>query len=338
MATGPSETNSGEIETRDVARTVVALRVADLIGRGKAVLDVTAPSGAVGMHQAAGRLRAAVELYRPVFDGDDYRGTRNEIRALEEVAGRRVDLDSVIALVLEVGAEMDEPEARAVEGLIDSLDGLRASVNRELATIVHGRRLQSMKVRLEGLTGDELEVSAEVPANPPVPEVLPAKVIRTVGRRLAALRKQMPVAIESGGAGSDRKAEAAAGRLRYALELSGEALGGQAHTARRAARGIQEILLEIRTSDVALPLVAAHQEAITNRDVETVIERSRGIRELDPVIVQAVPNRSAYRALGLLRVHLEARQRIKRERVKRLWLEQARQGVWVALEATLSGR
>jgi hypothetical protein len=29
---------------------------------------------------------------------------------------------------------------------------------------------------------------------------------------------------------------------------------------------------------------------------------------------------------------------MKQERLKRLWLEQARQGVWVALEATLSGR
>lgn len=325
-------------EFGDIARTVLALRTGELIDRGRAVLDVTDPSGAQSMGRTAGRLRAAVELYRPVLSGNDYRGTRAEIRSLENVIGDRVDIDTAIALVEAVGAEMEESEQGAVEGLIESLEGRRAAVNRELATIVHGRRLQSLKVRLEGLAGDGLELPADPPGNPPIPEVLPPKAIRTISRRLSALRERMPAAIESREASLHRRAGNAAARLRYALELSGDALGGQAHTARRAARGIQEILFEVRGSDVAIPLVVDYGAAITRRDVETVIERSRGIRELDPVLVQAAPNRAAYRALGLTEVHLEARRSMKRERLKRLWLEQARQGVWVALEATLSGR
>lgn len=338
MHSGTPESKPEEFEFGDIARTVLALRTDALIDCGRAVLDVTDPSGAVAMGQAADRLRAAVELYRPVLSGSDYRGTRNEIRSLERVIGQRVDMDTAIGLVEEVGAEMDESGAEAVAGLIEFLEGRRAAVNRELATIVHGRRLQSLKVRLEGLTGDGLELSGEAPANPPVPEILPPKVLRVVSRRLAALRDRMPAAIESEEASVHRRAGTAAGRLRYALELSGDALGGQAHTARRAARGIQGILFEIRGSDVALPLVSEYEAAMTGRDIETVVERSRGIRELDPVLVQAAPNRAGYRVIGLTRVHLEARRAMKQERLKRLWLEQARQGVWVALEATLSGR
>lgn len=327
-----------ESELGDIARTVLALRTDALIDRGKVVLDVTDPSGAVAMGQAAGRLRAAVEFYRPVLSGNDFRGTRNEIRSMERVIRGRVDTDTAIALVEEVGAEMDESGAATVEGLIESLEGRRAAVNRELAMIVHGRRLQSLRVRLEGLAGDRLELPGEVPVNPPAPEVLPSKAVRSISRRLAALRDRMPAAIESDASSVLRRAGTAAQRLRYSLELSGDALGGQAHTARRAARGIHEVLFEIRGSDVALPLVADYEAAMTGRDVETVLERSRGIRELDPVLVQAAPNRSGYRVLGLTRVHLEARRTMKQERLKRLWLEQARQGVWVALEATLSGR
>jgi CHAD domain-containing protein len=338
VETKVQDSDSGDDEFVDAARTVIAVRTAALIDLGSSVLDITDPSRAVAMGAAASRLRAAVELYRPALGGNDYRGTRAEIRSLERVIGNRVEVDSAIALVEEVGAEMDDAEASAVGDLIASLDGQRASINRELATIVHGRRLQSLKVRLEGLTGDALELAGEAPVNPPIPEVLPKKAIRTIERRLSDLRKRMPVAIESSDDLADRRAETAAARLRYGLELTGEALGGQAHTARRAARGIQESLFEIRESDVTIPLVVEHEVAITRSDVETVIERSRGIRHLDPVLVQAVPNRAGYRAFGLLRVHLEARRTMKRERLKRLWLEQARQGVWVALEATLSGR
>ena len=338
MESGSQTSDSGEVEFGDIARTVLALRTAALIDLGRSVLDVTDPSGAVAMGHAAGRLRAAVEFYRPVLDRNDYRGTRTEIRSLERVVGERIDIDAAIALVEEVGAEMNEAEALSIGDLVDSLEGKRAAVNRELATIVHGRRLQSLKVRLEGLAGDELTLTGEMPVNPPIPEVLPSKAIRTVARRLSDLRDRMPRAIDSGGGKADRRAGIAAARLRYALELSGGALGGQAHTARRAARGVQEILFEIRGSDVTLPLVEDLEAAVTRRDVETILERSRGIRDLDPVLVQAVPNRAAYRAIGLTRVHLEARRRMKQERLKRLWLEQARQGVWVALEATLSGR
>ena len=67
----------------------------------------------------------------------------------------------------------------------------------------------------------------------------------------------------------------------------------------------------------------------------TIIERSRGSRDLDPVLVQAAPNRAAYRGLELAVVRLTARHQMLFERVKRLWHEQSRQGVWVALETSL---
>ena len=70
-------------------------------------------------------------------------------------------------------------------------------------------------------------------------------------------------------------------------------------------------------------------------DVATIIERGRGSRDLDPVLVQAAPNRAAYRGVELAVVHLLARRQMLFERFKRLWMEQSRQGVWVALETSL---
>ena len=124
-------------------------------------------------------------------------------------------------------------------------------------------------------------------------------------------------------------------RLRYALELTGDALGTQAHTARRAARGLQEILGQIRDCGISVPPGRELTSELEGEDVRTMVERSRGNRELDPVLVQAAPNRAAYRGLELGIIHLVAKQKLLHERLKRLWLEQSRQGVWVALETSL---
>ena len=91
----------------------------------------------------------------------------------------------------------------------------------------------------------------------------------------------------------------------------------------------------MRDCDLAVPPA---RQAITDleaEDVKTIIDRARGSRDLDPILVQAAPNRAAYRGLELAVVHMTARRQMLYERFKRLWHEQSRQGVWVALETSL---
>jgi hypothetical protein len=91
----------------------------------------------------------------------------------------------------------------------------------------------------------------------------------------------------------------------------------------------------MRDCDLAIPIARNRLAVFEAEDARTISERARGSRELDPVLVQAAPNRMLYRGPQLAIVHLRARRSMLFERFRRLWLEQSRQGVWVALEASL---
>jgi CHAD domain-containing protein len=321
---------------REDASVVLKQRVDQMAEISKGLLDVTDTEPAEAMWLAARRLRAALELFRPVLSKAQFPGTREEVRQLNRVLGRRRDIDSMIAAFEAIGAEMDEGGEYGLARLIDSLRAQQADCNRTLASLANGRRLQALRVRVEDLSGRQPEglEDSDTPAHG-VPESLPRSARRLVDRRLDRLRRSVPHALEPSAVKEQHRMRVSAERLRYTLELTAEALGTQAHTARRAARGLQEVLGEMRDCDIALPAARDQVRIFERDDVKTILERARGSRELDPVLVQAAPNRMLYRGPHLAAVHLEARRQMLFERFRRLWLEQSRQGVWVALETSL---
>ncbi len=325
-----------ETDFRDAASAVIGRRMDELALASRSVLDLDRPDQADAMVLATARLRAAVEFFEPTLDRTQYRGIRKEVRDLEEIASGRRELDAAIGLASSVGDEMEQPSRQGIDLLVETLDERRMEANRRLAVAIDERRLQALRLRLEDLLGG---IASDGPAADPgrfvVPAELPRAARRTVARRLGRLRRRAPKAIEDGF--DPGRSLVAAARLRYVLELSGVALGGQADTARRAARGLQAVLTEVVDCDRTLPLVEDRIEALTEADATTIRERGRGSRSLDPVLVLAAPHRDAYRGLALLSVDLRARREVEFERFRRLWLEQARQGVWVALEASLTG-
>jgi CHAD domain-containing protein len=321
---------------REDAAIVLEQRVDQITEISKGLLDVTDPDPAEAMWLAARRLRAALELFRPVLSKAQFPGTRDEVRQLIRVLGRRRDTDSMIEAFEAIGAEMDEGGEYGLARLIDSLRVQQAECNRTLASLANGRRLQALRVRVEDLSGSQFD-GIDGPETPAyrAPEVVPDSARRLVAARLQRLRKSVPSALEPSAVKEQHRMRVSAERLRYALELTAEALGTQAHTARRAARGLQEVLGEMRDCDIALPTARDQVRVFEQEDVKTILERARGSRELDPVLVQAAPNRMLYRGPHLASVHLEARRQMLFERFRRLWLEQSRQGVWVALETSL---
>jgi CHAD domain-containing protein len=335
-STEPETESKTDERFRLAAALVLEERVDQIAGLSRGLLDVTNPDSAERMWLATRRMRAALELFNPCFTKSGYRGGLQEVKALSRATGRRRDIDSILSTVEAVGEEMGRTEKEGITRLSERLHRSQADANRALAQIVHGRRMQAFRVRIEDLTDAAvLGAEGEMPETYQPLEQIPDSAAALVEQRLARMRKCLPGALEPYAIKEQHRMRVASERLRYSLELTAEALGSRAHTARRAARGLQEVLGEIRDCDLALPEVREQIRLLEEEDVKTMLERTSGIRDLDPVLVQGAPNRSAYRGLELLVVHLLSRRQMMFERFRRLWLEQSRQGVWVALETSL---
>jgi CHAD domain-containing protein len=328
--------DDGTERFREVAAKVLGQRVAQVASLSKGILNVTDTEPAEAMWLATRRLRASLELFRPVLSKSQFPGARDEVKDLIRAVGTRRDVDASIRLFAEIAAEMDPDGQLALGKLEERLRGSQADANRNLARLTRGRRLEALRVRIEDLAGTSFD--GEPPRGPQdyrSPEEIPPSAARVVAKRLDRLRSSVPRALEPGAVREQHRMRVAAERLRYSLELTAEALGTQADTARRAARGLQEVLGEIRDCDLAVPVAVEQLAIFEAEDVKVVAGRAKGSRDLDPILVQAAPNRAYYRAPRLATVHLKARRQMMFERFRRLWLEQSRQGVWVALETSL---
>ena len=328
--------SSPDSRFRLAASQVLEERATQITVFAKGVLDVTEPSAAEDLWLASRRLRAALEVFRPCLGRSEYREGRSEARRISRAVGERRDIDVAIAAYESIREETAQEEAEGLDRVISKLRRDQAKANRELGQVVHGRRLQAFRIRIEEIADSTAEADAADRAEEYRPVVtLPGEAASLVSKRLARLRGEATESLEADGVEAQHRMRVAAERLRYSLELTGDALGTQAHTARRAARGLQEVLGEIRDCDLSVPPAREMTGELEQEDVSSIVDRARGNRDLDPVLVQAAPNRNAYRGLELAVIHLTARRQMLYERFKRLWLEQSRQGVWVALETSL---
>jgi len=157
------------------------------------------------------------------------------------------------------------------------------------------------------------------------------RIIRT---RLDELRSFAPDALD-GDPDEQHDMRIAAKRLRYVLEVSGFCFGAPADNARRRARDLQEVLGELHDCDVMLPRVAEHAASIRGQDAAAVRLLAGDAADLEPALAAKAPNRTAYRGLGLLAVHLEARRALLFDRFVELWGDLEREQVWTELERAI---
>jgi CHAD domain-containing protein len=163
-------------------------------------------------------------------------------------------------------------------------------------------------------------------------DVNAAQIVRT---RVDELRSFAPQALEPDATEAQHDMRIAAKRLRYVLEVTGFCFGKPAQTARRRARDLQDLLGEIHDCNVMLPRVQAEIERLRGEDVRAVLLQAADAEDLDPALIAHAPNRTAYRGLELLAVHLRARQALLFERFRHFWQAEVSNGTWSKLERAI---
>ena len=162
-----------------------------------------------------------------------------------------------------------------------------------------------------------------------------ARIVRTRAQELGSFA---PEALEADAIDAQHDMRIAAKRLRYVLEVTGFCFGDPAKAARRAARGLQEVLGEMHDCDIMMPRVRDQIESLHRADAREVLLRASGSDDLDPALVADAPNRGAYRGLELLSVHLRARRALLFERFGELWRAETAKGTWSRLEREVEER
>jgi hypothetical protein len=162
-----------------------------------------------------------------------------------------------------------------------------------------------------------------------------ARIIRT---RLQELRSFAPEALVPEAIVAQHDMRIAAKRLRYVIEVTGFCFGTAAEAARRRARDLQDLLGEIHDCDVMMPRVQTEIDRLRTEDARALLLMAGGAEDLDPGLVGEAPNRTAYRGLELLAVHLRARRALLFERFRDFWLAEASTTAWAELERAAEGR
>jgi hypothetical protein len=154
---------------------------------------------------------------------------------------------------------------------------------------------------------------------------------RIIDTRIAELRSFAPGALD-GDADDQHDMRIAAKRVRYVLEITGFCFGDRAETARKRARELQDVLGELHDCDVMLPRVCEHIAALRDEDARAVRALGADAPDLEPGLAAKAPNRTAYRGLDVLSVHLQARRALLFDRFVELWGELERERVLERLE------
>jgi CHAD domain-containing protein len=106
----------------------------------------------------------------------------------------------------------------------------------------------------------------------------------------------------------------AAKRLRYTLEVLGDALGPSSAIAEDEAKALQDVLGEVHDCDVLIPLVDEHVGRLRDIDRDHLLAYGG-----EPAALATSPNRTRYRGLEGLVAFLEARRQLRYEEFVDHW-------------------
>jgi CHAD domain-containing protein len=142
---------SAEQSYAEAAARIVSVRASELTEQAEGVLDTRDIERVHDMRVATRRLRAALEIFEPCFPANAFRAALAEVKRLADALGERRDRDVAIASLRGFNDQMPTPDRRGIASLIEQLRDEQGKANRELAPLVEGPHLNSLRQSLDEL-------------------------------------------------------------------------------------------------------------------------------------------------------------------------------------------
>ena len=155
---------------------------------------------------------------------------------------------------------------------------------------------------------------------------------RIVLVRLGELESFAPRVLDPGEVQALHDMRIAAKRLRYVLELTEPCFGEPARYGYKQTKALQELLGEVHDCDEMLAIVRRRRRRLRGEDLAAVRGSENGASDLDPKLVRAAPNRTAYRGLETLATYLRARRELLYGRFVERWSKLETEGFRRRLE------
>jgi CHAD domain-containing protein len=151
---------SAERSYAEAAARIVSVRAAELTEQARGVLDTGDIERVHDMRVATRRLRAALEIFEPCFPANAFRAALGEVKRLADALGERRDRDVAIATLRGFNDQMPAADRRGIGSLIQELRDEQEHANRELAPLVEGPRLNSLRESLDELVAAARSIPA----------------------------------------------------------------------------------------------------------------------------------------------------------------------------------
>jgi CHAD domain-containing protein len=141
---------SAELPFREAAAIAVGTRADELWDHRHRALDTDDIEGVHDMRVATRRLRAAMEIFAPVFPRKRHRRALREVKGLADALGERRDPDVMIAGLRELESKLSKEDMPGIESLVDELRAGQGEANealeRALAEATEGRLPERLRL------------------------------------------------------------------------------------------------------------------------------------------------------------------------------------------------
>ena len=141
----------GDMTFAQAASVTVATRSHELFACADRVLDTEDIERVHDMRVASRRLRAALEVFAPCFDGDEHKDLLREVKRLADALGERRDPDVQIDGLQKLRSELPESDHPGIDLLITRTRERQAAGNSALREALEGALTHDLRGRLEEL-------------------------------------------------------------------------------------------------------------------------------------------------------------------------------------------
>jgi CHAD domain-containing protein len=237
----------------DHVRSFLGRQLSEIERHDPAVRVGPDPEDLHRLRVAVRRSRATLRAARELFDDEQLRSLRAELKWFGRRLGPARDLDVLLARLRSEVAELDGPDAVSAEKIVSQLETEREHVRQELLATLEDPRYAALLDQLEQFVVAPPVTTADV------------SLERVAAREFRKLEKLLKKLSPSASSDELHRARIQAKRVRYSTELSLPMAGKDGRKVISAAKKFQDV-------------VGAHQDAVVAEErIRTALRRARGV-------------------------------------------------------------